>query len=348
MWRLMSQFIARSNRAISEVGLVAMFALLNWGTLVAQTDAKSSSPVLHGYVQTRFTDDYRQLSGFSIRRAKLWIKEKAPVPGNWFYKVQGIFRYQNDGAYSLQDVFAEYRWRSLRIRAGQQTPDFSLQRSQPDYGITAIERGGVIDALIPAVETGARDIGVQSTLELPGQRGHISVGMFNGNGANKSGNEDRQFLFTHRLRYQLIHGDIDASAGYSLAYRRTGGLNFKKIFGDKNIFSGDDFRWGVEGQITAERWSIQGEYLEAHLENRSARGFYFLGNMNLAAHDQLLISFEKYDDLNPATDDHPWLILGANHLFAGDLARLMLDNRVQLDEADKNYQTTIQLQLFFN
>ncbi len=315
--------------------------------LFARDAATARPPKWNGYMQTRFADDYRDLTGFSIRRAKLWVKGKAPLPGNWFYKVQGLFRYQTGGAYSLQDVYAEYRRHEWSIRLGQQVPDFSLQRSQPDYAIPVIERGRVIDALIPAAETGARDIGARALVNLPENRGHVSLGIFNGNGGNQSGNEDRDFLFTHRLVYRLNTGQFSAAFGYSLAYRRTVGLKFKKILGN-HPFTGDDFRWGLEARFRGKQWQLQGEYLETHLENRRAWGYYLLADLLLPGKNRAVFSLDKYRDLNPATDDHPWFIIGLNHRFAGDRAKLMLDQRVQFADRQTHYLTSLQLQLFFN
>lgn len=72
-------------------------------TLTFATKSYPQSKIWDGYLQSRFTDDYQDATGFSIRRAKLWVTGQVPVPGNWLYKVQGIFSYQNVGSFTFKD-----------------------------------------------------------------------------------------------------------------------------------------------------------------------------------------------------------------------------------------------------
>lgn len=318
-------------------------------TLLFASKSFSQSTSLNGYLQGRFTDDYREVTGFSIRRAKLWALGQAPVPGNWFYKVQGIFRYQNEGSFTLQDVYGEYRPGLGYLRLGQMVPDFSLQRSQPDYDIPVVERAGVVNALIPSAETGARDIGVQAHIQPANKIIQVSAGMFNGNGGNRAGNEDRKFLFTHRLHFLFsLPKGMEADFGYSLAFRQSSGLAFPKIYGNKFLFHGNDFRWGLEFFLRHSKWAVQSEYIEAHLGARKASGYYLLADYGFTPKNQLVGSLEEYKDLDPATSDAPWYILGFNHYIAGNKAKIMLDSRVQFARRRTNYQSIIQFQLFFN
>lgn len=303
----------------------------------------------HGYIQTRYSENYDNLSSFRVRRAKLWLKGRAPIQGNWYYKMQAIFVEKNKGGFTLQDAYAEYRLHDWRLRAGQQIPEFSLQRVQPDYVIPVLERGLAINNLIPAAETGARDIGAQVIYDSPDKSWHASAGMFNGNGANQLKNEDRQFLFNQRLTFETpVSGKVRAHLGYSLAYRKTSGLTLKKIFGSGRLFSGDDFRWGLEGRLLHPRWEIQGEYIHVSLEDDNAWAYYLLSDYKLTEKNQLVFMLDKYKDLNPQTADEPWFILGFNHYFAGDKAKVMLDSRLQVADNDTHYQSMIQLQLMFH
>jgi len=325
--------------------------LLLWMIMALLFTSKSfsQSTSLNGYLQGRFTDDYREVTGFSIRRAKLWVAGQAPVPGNWFYKVQGIFKYQNEGSFTLQDVYGEYRLGPGHLRLGQMVPDFSLQRSQPDYDIPVVERAGVVNALIPSAETGARDIGVQAHKQTATKIIQVSAGMFNGNGGNKAGNEDRKFLFTHRLHFLIsLPKKMEADFGYSLAFRQSSGLAFPKIYGNKTLFHGNDFRWGLEFFLSHPKWAVQSEYIEAYLGDRKASGYYILGDYSITPRNQLVGSLEEYKDLDSATSNAPWYILGFNHYIAGNKAKIMLDSRVQFARRRTNYQSIIQFQLFFN
>ncbi|GAB4367712.1 MAG: hypothetical protein Kow0042_08510 [Calditrichia bacterium] len=302
-----------------------------------------------GYTQFRYTTDYREESGFAVRRAKLWIHGPVPIQKNFTFKVQAIFHAKNHGALDLQDVFAEYYFASGALRFGQMVPDFSLQRHQPDFVIPLVERGKIIRNLIPSAETDARDIGLLLMLHSGDKNLNSSFGVFNGNGGNQLKNEDRKFLFTHRTRVKIaLAQNIYLTPGFSLAYRKTSGLAFKKITDSSKFFSGRDWRWGAELHLSGRRWEIQSEYLAVNLADDNAEGFYILGDWYFSPENQIVFSAEKYRDLSARTDDSPWYILGLNHYFAGDKAKLMFDSRFQFAETKTNYLTTLQIQLFFN
>ncbi len=120
-----------------------------------------TKPDWNGYVQVRYKNAFSNQHLFEVRRAKLWMYRQAPFSNLLYYKVQGKFNFKNHGNFVLQDVFAEYRIKNGWIRLGQQKPDFSKERSQPDHLISVAKRALVVDALIPAAESGARDIGLQ-------------------------------------------------------------------------------------------------------------------------------------------------------------------------------------------
>lgn len=175
-----------------------------------------------GYVQVRYADNFEQTKTFLIRRLKLWSYQQTPFDEHLFYKVQAIFRYPVSGALILQDAFAEYRTSTWWLRVGQETPDFSLQRSQPDFSLFFIERGNIINALIPASESLARDIGIQFHISPENFPWSGSFGLFNGNGANVKENEDQWFLLTtrHTVKFK-IRASSHFETGVSLSFRET-------------------------------------------------------------------------------------------------------------------------------
>ena len=148
---------------------------------------------------------------------------QGPVPSveKLFFKVQGIFRTGAAGAFALQDFFAEYRGPFGRLRIGQMVPDFTLQRSQPDYLVPLVERAGVVNALIPGAMTLARDIGAQLFLGSTASPLHLSAGIFNGSGANHARGEEGDFLATTRVTYtRRLSPGVKGAVGVSGAYRR--------------------------------------------------------------------------------------------------------------------------------
>jgi len=94
-------------------------------------------------------------------------------------------------------------------------------------------------------------------------------------------------------------------------------------------------------------WNIQAEYLRANFEGKVADGWYLLADVNFGK-NQLIASWNQYNDLIESTDNAPVLHLGYNYLAKGDKLKLMLDNGISVnDGALKDYFVTLQLQLFF-
>lgn len=301
----------------------------------------------NGYMQTRFTQQKNSASGFNIRRAKMWIAGSAPGHSQWYYKVQSIFHPLNKGAFDLQDIFAEYRFHEWALRMGQLVPDFSLQRSQPDFNIPVLERARVIDTLIPAAESGGRDIGMSLYLHPRSPVWHSSIGFFNGNGGNQLHNEDRHFLLTNRTAVALLHSpQMMWQIGYSMMYRETEGLTFKKIFKDSRQFTGTDFRWGFETLFHWQHLNLQAELIRANLNDELAWGAYFLGSLRIAEKQQIYLMVEKYHDVNAQTPEVQIATAGYDYFIDEYFIKLMADVQAQKEFSKINYCINIQMQLF--
>ncbi len=323
--------------------------LLTLLLLATSSLAQQPEPEWNGYVQVRYTDDFQNLHAFEVRRAKLWMYRQTPFLDQFHYKVQGKFSFKNQGNFILQDVFAEYRFKNGWIRAGQQKPDFSLERNQSDYLIAVAERTLVVDALIPAAESGARDIGLQLHLKSKDKWWNGSAGWFNGTGGNRVGTADGPFLFTTRQRFHFaFSGNINFNMGVSGSYRKGTGMRFRKIFPADSLFSGKDFRYGAEAEFGGKSWSLQGEYIEAHFENQRAFGWYLLGEYYLSDRHLIGIQAEYFSDLNAMTEDNPAYDLSYSWLLKGQDAKVLADLRVQPDSGENNISFLTQFQLFFN
>ncbi len=302
-----------------------------------------------GYLQTRFSDDFRSDAGFCVRRAKLWLDGPAPVGDNLYFRVQGIFRYQTSGTFMLQDVYGKYRLPFGFIQAGQFVPDFSLERAQGDAFIPLIERAAVDNSLIPTGDTYARDIGAEFVLQPKESGFHTSFGIYNGNGGNTKSNEDRQFLYTNRTTYEVrLMKNLSWTSGFSVAYRDKRDLALPSILGTGKSFTGKDFRWGLETHLKSANWEVQAEYLQADLENIKSDGYYVLAGYDFDPLNEIVLSTEKLDVPNPACASNPWYIAGYSHFFNGQKEKVMVDARTQYLSSRTNYGATIQFQLFFN
>ncbi len=302
----------------------------------------------NGYLQYRFSDNYLNQTNFSVRRAKFWVDGLLPInDGNWGYKLQANFLQNSKYLFELQDVLVNYKINNFEVTAGQFVPDFSMQRKQPDYIIPLDERADVVNALVPGAETMARDIGVELKLD-ENKTGSISFGFFNGNGANTV-SDKKNFLYVSRgTLFLLDNSESKLELGYNLSYRDAHDLHFSKIFGNNISFTGNDFRFGFEGELNLGNFELQSEYIQANLGAEKAYGYYALADYLFASKHLLTLSIEQYNDLNPSTDDNPWYVIGYSYLLKGNDIKFSLDNKFQFAQDRTNSLTTLQVQYFFN
>ena len=332
---------------MSRTAHILTLALVGFGMFIAPSIGRAQAS-WGGYLQTRFFTDYNSTTGFSIRRAKLYTTSIAPFDTNLSARMQAIFRWQNAGTITLQDVYAEYRFPFIVFRVGQFVPEFSLQRLQPDAAMPVVERALIIDALIPSAETYARDIGAQLVVH-PISGWQISFGTFNGNGGNQSGNNDRQLLYVARTVFQIPLSDsLQCHIGASFSYRDKSAMAFKKIFGTTVPFSGKDFRSGVELRLASSRWTLQAEYLQADIEAQKAYGYYVLGTIFLDRTNELAGLIEQLRDLDPKSSDSPWYGAGWNHYFAENKFKTQFAVRTQFSSEKNQSAATLQLQIYIH
>ncbi len=301
----------------------------------------------NGYLQYRFSDNYLNQTNFSVRRAKFWVDGLLPAnDGSWGYKLQANFLQNSKYLLELQDVLVNYKINTFDITAGQFVPDFSLQRKQPDYIIPLDERADVVNALVPGAETMARDIGVELKLN-ENKTGSVSFGFYNGNGANTV-SDKKNFLYVSRGSFFLLNNfKSKLEIGYNLSYRNAHDLQFSKILGSNATFTGSDFRFGFEGELTAGNFDVQSEYIQANLGSEKAYGYYAIADYLFVSKHLLTISIEQYRDLNPATLDDPWYVIGYSYLLKGNDIKFSINNKFQFWENKTNSLTTIQIQYFF-
>ncbi len=302
----------------------------------------------NGYLQFRFSNNYLNDAEFSVRRAKFWVSGLMPGKDeHWSYKLQAAFQKKINYQFLLQDALINYTTGDFTITAGQFVTDFSLQRKQSDYTIPLVERALAVNSLVPGAETMGRDLGLQIKLNKS-RTGSFSLGFFNGNGANNI-SKQKNFLYINRGSFYFLNNSISKlEIGYSLSFRSAHNLHFTKITGNNNSFTGKEFRFGIDENLTIGNFEIQSEYLESHLENRKAYGYYALVNYLVASKNLLTLSVERFNDLNPLTDDNPWYILGYAYKIKGDSLKVSLDNRFQFTSNKTNSLTTLQVQYFFN
>lgn len=323
-----------------------MFSAMQSGFVFAQSE---NLPRWNGYLQTRFASDFDKTNEFSIRRAKLWIFGDVPKADYISYKMQMVYRSYKDEGLMLQDAYADIRLKSYgKIRAGRFVPDFMLQRMQPDYEIPVLERALVINSFIHNEKQMARETGISYIFQNDSLPLHFSFGVFNANVDKPAHSKDNYLLYTSWLAYKIINQkNVWFNIGGSVSYRRLDKLTLTTIYKPESVISGDDFRWGLEAQFHWNKLEIQGEYIEADVNKEKANGYYALADYTFLQKYQAVVLTEKYNDLNPATNDNEWYGTGFNYKIT-EKTKLMADLKTQKSGTKQSYLGEIQLQIFFN
>ncbi len=250
--------------------------LLGLGLLLPRADATAGGG-LRGCVQIRWESAHGDRAGFSVRRAKVWKKGRVAGAPGWSYKLQMETDSRRRGRPHLQDAYAEFRSGRWRVRFGQMVPEFSLERSQWDCYLPVAERSRAVNALHPGAETDCRDIGAAVTLDTLLGGAHVSLGLFNGTGANRLAGSANGGMVVGRLFWRLQAGSCGRGhVGASFMRRRAHEQTFRKIFGDGRLFSGTDTRLGVEVSWRVKTVRMQAEMLRGTLGRWRADGGYAL------------------------------------------------------------------------
>lgn len=311
--------------------------------------AQNSEPKLHGYIQTRFTTDLENKNDFMIRRAKLWVDGTVPGLENVSYKIQTVYRSNKDESLMFQDAFIDVKLNGFgSLRAGRFVPDFMLQRMQPDFAISVLERAMVINGLIHSSKSMARQIGVQVTYQPNSFPIHLSLGVFNANLESPGTNKDQNLLYTSRAQINLVKDENALLAiGVSAAYRYANSITMNTIYDATQLITGNDYRFGFAFQLSYKDFGFQSEYVQANINKDRAWGYYGLATLYLISDLQLTGFIEKYSDLNPTTSGNEWYGTGLNY-YLTDKTKLMTDFKTQFSSAKNKYLGEIQFQIFFN
>jgi len=172
----------------------------------------------NGYTQLRFSTNFNDVNTFAMRRMKLWIKSSTSFSSHWGFKVQTTLTSFQNEHFLLQDALAFYRTGNIKIIFGQFIPEYSLQRFQPDYEVPLTERANVINALIPNVTMGVRDIGIETEYTSPNKILKAWFGVFNGNGIKEYHLNNQGIMLTQKTQLTLNHPGL--RLGYLLMYRK--------------------------------------------------------------------------------------------------------------------------------
>jgi hypothetical protein len=331
----------------SKMRILSIIILLSLASLTKAQESKFANKVdFNGYIQIRGISNFDDYTSFSVRRLKLWIKSTPEFSAHWSYKIQTTFSSFAQEKFFLQDVKIGYKTGLFSFDIGQFVPQYSLQRFQSDYKIAPIERAKVINALIPNGTLGVRDIGLQANFRTKDKRFATHLGLFNGYGIKEYRFNNQGYMIVHKSEINIPVKDNKIKVGYSLQYRYAENLQLKFILPDTIRFTGNDFRYNLFAMYKSKLFELQAEYLAADFNGQKAEGYYVLSTINLNK-NQIVLSYETFNDLINETSDKPYYRVGYNYLIKGKKIKLSFDNYFQLnDNKIKKYFASIQLQIF--
>jgi len=300
----------------------------------------------NGYTQLRATTNFGDNSSVMIRRLKFWIKSPDEFSQHWSYKFQVLFASWMQEKLFLQDAKIGYKTGLFSFDLGQFVPKYSLQWTQPDYLVPALERAKVINALHTDGMLGVRDIGAQINFHSKNNLLETHLGLFNGYGIKKYRFTNNGFMISHKTAVNIPINEYKLQIGYSLMYRKAQDLQIKNVLPDSVYYTGNDKRYNIFMIYRSKFWDLQGEYLYAGFKDKNANGYYILSTFNIKK-SQIVLSYEKYKNTF-VQSTNPYYRIGYNYMINKNKIKIFLDNYFQLiDGAMKNYNASIQLQMFF-
>ncbi len=302
----------------------------------------------NGYTQLRVSSNFEDNTTVMLRRLKFWLHSTPAFSPHWSYKVQVLFTSWMQEKFFLQEAHLIYKKGLFSFDIGQFVPRYSLQWTQPDHQIAAIERANVINTLFPNASLGIRDLGGQINFHTKNKFIETSLGAFNGYGIMEYRFNSSGYMLTHRTAFNIPLAKNKFQFGYSLQFREAEDMQLKHLLPDSVLFTGQDIRYNLFALFKTRHWALQAEYLTADLNGKKAQGFYVLSTINFKK-SQVVFGVEQYEDLIAETNNQPHYRIGYNYLINKDKIKLFLDNYFQIiDGSMENYYASVQLQLFFN
>ena len=301
----------------------------------------------NGYTQVRATSNFDDYTSVMLRRLKFWLKSTPEFSSHWSYKVQVLFTSWMQEKFFLQDAKVSYKTGLFSFDVGQFVPQYSLQWTQPDYKIPAIERAIAVNALHPDGSLGIRDLGVQANFHTENNILEAHLGVFNGYGIKEYRFNNKGYMLTHKLAIDIPLQNHKLQFGYSLMYRYAQNLQLKKVLHDTLFYTGSDIRYNFFVLFNSKYFDIQAEYLNADFENNlNANGYYILSTINIKK-SQIVLSVENYKSTYGQMQE-PYYRIAYNYLINKNKLKLFFDNYFRIaDGGIENYYASVELQMFF-
>jgi phosphate-selective porin len=285
--------------------ILCLFVLARPGTADEEKDEPallaSQTLELSGYTQVRYTHTDDDINEFRIRRARAGLKGEILKNINYILQI--------DAAKStiLLDAKVEITFSACaRLTFGQFKVPFGLENLTSSSALDTINRSQTVENLCPSRDIGGqgRDIGVALSGKF--SRIEYSLGVFNGEGANRADTNERK--------------DLVARLGFSPFDFLTFSLSHYQ--GKSTLFGGDSVvdrdRTGVDIYFVHEQISVKGEYIFAKDYRADKYGWYIQGGYYFIPDKiQAIVRHDSYDENMDIQGDRADIItLGLNWFFS--------------------------------
>jgi len=325
--------------------------------LTFKTGDSKFSLSLGSRLQFRYTfEDFDKESGqddqssFQVKRAKVFLQGNA-FSEDLTYKVQVNAA---GSAVSLEDFYMNYKLaKVLRVRAGQYKVPFNRQELTSSGNQQFVDR-----AITNGVFALNRDQGVTIYSFALNDYLEYAAGIFNGNGKNKSANENNGHLYAGRIAIYPLgkfnmysESDTDSTESLKAGIAFAGAYNRRVTFKDDE----EDFTKDVTG-ITADgivKWhgaSVVGDYFWKredirNLTDVASQGLNIQAGMFIIPKNiEIAVRFAVVDPDQDTGNDKTQEIAGtANYFIQSHKLKIQTDY-AQLTEEQGNKDNRIRMQ----
>jgi len=233
-----------------------------------------SPPRVGGYIQAR-TASVTDI-GFNAFLNRARVSVDGALPQRFSYRLLAEFQasagVRSPATVSLREAVARWNPAPWAVTAGEFKTPFSREYLIPVPQLEMADLAVAVDSIAPKY-----DVGVMGEVAA-GPYANLSLGVFNGEGANAIANRDSVAIVVARATVRPVP---QLSLGGSYSHD-----------------SADSLRWGVDGVATQSGAMVRAEYLTRHVRGRDTTkddwGWYVLEGLRVMPRVQLYARQEDF------------------------------------------------------
>lgn len=236
--------------------------------------AAAPPPRLSGYVQVR--ESWQQAAGWTTLLNRVRFAIDGTLPSRFSYRLltelEASAGARNPATVSLREAIVRWTPAPFTFSAGEFKSPFTREYLISSADLELVDLGVAIDSLAPKY-----DVGVMAEYAW-GPTATLSLGAFNGEGANTTANRDSNVLVVARA---AVRAWPQLALGASCA--RDGA---------------DSLRWGVDASVQHRGAVVRAEYVTRHRDGRARAqddfGWYVFESYRVSPRLQLVARQEDF------------------------------------------------------